>query len=182
MSRIGKQPIDIPSGVEVKVQGQKVFVQGPQGKLAKEFPAGIVVQVVEQQVVVSVANEEKKLQAFWGLTRSLVANMVEGVTKGYTKTLDIVGVGYRAAKQGNKLVLTVGYSHPVEIEAGEGLEIEVPTPNKIVVKGIDKCKVGQLAANIRFVRRPEPYKGKGIRYSDEVVHIKPGKTGIKSGE
>ncbi|HHY06182.1 MAG TPA: 50S ribosomal protein L6 [Clostridia bacterium] len=182
MSRIGKQPIDVPEGVEVKVQGTKISVQGPKGKLEKEFPEGIIVTVEKGQIVVACPNEEKKYQAFWGMSRSLIANMVEGVTKGFEKSLDITGVGYRAAKQGNKLVLTVGYSHPVEIEPGEGLEIEVPAPNKIVVKGIDKDKVGQLAANIRFVRSPEPYKGKGIRYSDEVVHIKPGKTGLKAAD
>ena len=182
MSRIGKQPIDVPEGVEVKVQGTKISVQGPKGKLEKEFPEGIIVTVEKGQIVVACPNEEKKYQAFWGMSRSLIANMVDGVTKGFEKSLDITGVGYRAAKQGNKLVLTVGYSHPVEIEPGEGLEIEVPAPNKIVVKGIDKDKVGQLAANIRFVRSPEPYKGKGIRYSDEVVHIKPGKTGLKAAD
>lgn len=182
MSRIGKQPIDIPTGVEVKVNGNHISVQGSKGKLEKEFSEGIKVAVEKGQIIVTCPSEGKKYQALYGMTRSIIANMVEGVAKGFEKSLDIAGVGYRAAKQGKKLVLTVGYSHPVEIEPEAGLEIEVPAPNKIVIKGIDKEKVGQLAANIRFVRTPDPYKGKGIRYSDEVIHLKPGKTGIKAAE
>ncbi|HHX96965.1 MAG TPA: 50S ribosomal protein L6 [Clostridia bacterium] len=182
MSRIGKQPIKIPQGVKVDVKDQKVTVQGPLGKIAREFAEGIDIQLVEDEIIVACTSPEKRMQALWGLTRSLIDNMVEGVTKGFSKSLNVVGVGYRAVKQGSKLVLTVGYSHPVEIEPGPGLEIEVPAPNKIIVKGIDKEKVGQLAANIRFVRTPDPYKGKGIRYSDEVIHLKPGKTGIKAAE
>lgn len=179
MSRVGKQPIIIPAGVEVKIEGNHISVRGPKGLLEKEFHEDINVSINEGQIVVTRPSENKNHQALHGLTRSIIANMVEGVTKGFEKPLDIVGVGYRAAKQGKKLVLTVGYSHPVEIEPEAGLEIEVPAPNKVVVKGIDKEKVGQLAANIRFVRSPEPYKGKGIKYSDEVVRIKAGKTGSK---
>ncbi|MGI6588225.1 MAG: 50S ribosomal protein L6 [Peptococcia bacterium] len=182
MSRIGKQPIDIPTGVEVKVNGNHISVQGSKGKLEKEFSEGIKVAVEKGQIIVTCPSEGKKYQALYGMTRSIIANMVEGVAKGFEKSLDIAGVGYRAAKQGKKLVLTVGYSHPVEIEPEAGLEIEVPAPNKIVIKGIDKEKVGQLAANIRFVRSPEPYKGKGIKYSDEVVRIKAGKTGTKAAQ
>lgn len=180
MSRIGKQPIDIPAGVEVKINENHISVKGPKGLLEREFNQEIGVTVEEGQIVVTRPSDHKNHVALHGLTRSLLANMVEGVTKGYEKSLDIVGVGYRAAKQGNKLVLTVGYSHPVEIEPTAGLEIEVPTPNKVIIKGIDKERVGQLAANIRFVRSPEPYKGKGIRYSDEIVHLKAGKAGSKT--
>ncbi|MDD2211946.1 MAG: 50S ribosomal protein L6 [Clostridia bacterium] len=179
MSRVGKQPIVIPAGVEVKIKGTHISVQGPKGLLEKEFHEEMKVVVEEGQLVVIRPSDNKNHQALHGMTRSILANMVKGVTDGFEKSLDIAGVGYRAAKQGKKLVLTVGYSHPVEIEPEAGLEIEVPAPNKIVVKGIDKEKVGQLAANIRFVRSPEPYKGKGIKYSEEVVRIKAGKTGSK---
>lgn len=180
MSRVGKQPIVIPAGVEVKIMDNLISVKGPKGLLEREFHQDINVAVEEGQIVVTRPSENKIHVALHGLTRSLLANMVEGVTKGFEKSLDIVGVGYRAAKQGNKLILTVGYSHPVEFEPTAGLEIEVPAPNKIIIKGIDKEKVGQLAANIRFVRSPEPYKGKGIRYSDEIIHLKAGKAGSKA--
>ncbi len=179
MSRIGKQPIAIPAGVEVKVNGTHISVKGPKGLLERDFHQDMKVVVEDGQIVVTRPSDNKNHRALHGLTRSLVASMVQGVTNGFEKSLDLVGVGYRAAKQGNKLVLTVGYSHPVEIEPEKGLEIEVPTPNKILVKGVDKEKVGQLAANIRFVRSPEPYKGKGIKYSDEVIRMKVGKAGSK---
>jgi len=180
MSRVGKQPIVIPAGVEVKITGTHISVKGPKGLLERDFHQDISVVVEEGHIVVTRPSDSKNHMALHGLTRTLLANMVEGVTKGFEKSLDIVGVGYRATKQGKKLVLTVGYSHPVEMEPEVGLEIDVPTPNKVIVKGIDKEKVGQLAANIRFVRRPEPYKGKGIRYSDEIVHLKAGKAGSKA--
>lgn len=179
MSRIGKQPIVIPAGVEVKIKGTHIFVKGPKGLLERDFHQDMKVVIEDGQIVVTRPSDNKNHRALHGLTRSLVANMVQGVTNGFEKSLDLVGVGYRAAKQGNKLVLTVGYSHPVEIEPEKGLEIDVPTPNKILVKGTDKEKVGQLAANIRFVRTPEPYKGKGIKYSDEVIRMKVGKAGSK---
>lgn len=179
MSRIGKLPVTIPTGVEVKINGNHISVKGPKGFLERDFHEDISVVIDNGQIVVTRSSDNKNHRALHGLTRTLIANMVKGVTDGYQKTLDLVGVGYRAAKQGKKLVLTVGYSHPVEIEPANGLEIEVPAPNKIVVNGIDKEKVGQLAANIRFVRSPEPYKGKGIKYSDEVIRLKAGKAGSK---
>lgn len=181
MSRIGKKPIPVPAGVEFKVDGNTASVSGPKGQLVQEIPAGIKVVLENGTVIVERPNDEKKFRALHGLTRSLVANMVEGVSNGYAKALEINGVGYRAAKQGNKLVLTVGYSHPVEIEPFSGIEFEVPTPNKVIVKGIDKQKVGQMAAIIRGVREPEPYKGKGIRYENEYVRRKAGKAG-KAGK
>ncbi len=179
MSRIGKMPIPIPAGVEVKIDGLNINVKGPKGELSREVHKDMIVKLEDGNLVVTRPSEEKEHRALHGLTRALLANMVDGVTKGYEKSLELVGVGYRAAKQGNKLVLTVGYSHPVEIDPGKDLSIEVPAPNKVVVKGIDKEKVGMLAANIRAVREPEPYKGKGIKYEDEVVRRKVGKTGAK---
>jgi len=169
----------IPAGVEVKVEGNVVEVKGPKGRLVKEMPQEINISVEDNKVVVTRSSDEKKHRALHGLTRALIQNMVIGVTEGFQKSLELVGVGYRAAKQGKKLVLTVGYSHPVEIEPEEGLEIEVPAPNKIVVSGIDKEKVGALAARIRSVRKPDPYKGKGIRYEGEVIKLKAGKAGVK---
>lgn len=179
MSRVGRLPVMIPAGVEVKVEGNVVEVKGPKGRLVKEMPQEINISVEDNKVVVTRSSDEKKHRALHGLTRALIQNMVIGVTEGFQKSLELVGVGYRAAKQGKKLVLTVGYSHPVEIEPEEGLEIEVPAPNKIVVSGIDKEKVGALAARIRSVREPEPYKGKGIRYEGEVIKLKAGKAGVK---
>lgn len=179
MSRIGKLPVPIPAGVEVKLNENEISVKGPKGTLNRCLHEDIIVNVEEGQILVTRPSDEKKHRALHGLTRALIANMVDGVTKGFEKSLDLVGVGYRAAKQGNKLVLTVGYSHPVEFEPESGLEFEVPAPNKIIVKGIDKEKVGMLAANIRAVREPEPYKGKGIKYSTEVIRRKVGKAGGK---
>ncbi len=182
MSRIGKMPIVIPSGVEVKVDGNVVKVKGPKGQLEQEIPEEIrVVQEEENVVKIERPNDDKYFKSLHGLVRTLVANMVEGVTNGFSKTLEIHGVGYRAAKQGNKLVLNVGYSQPVEFEPLAGVEIETPAPNKIVVRGIDKQKVGQMAAMIRAVRKPEPYKGKGIRYENEYIRRKAGKAG-KTGK
>ena len=176
MSRIGKMPIDIPQGVEVTITGDKVTVKGPKGELSRSFPGEIGIQVLDNQVLVT-RPENKRFKAFHGLTRTLVANMVEGVTKGFQKNLEIVGVGYRAALQGNKLVLQLGYSHPVEFIPPKGIEVEVPSPTKISIKGIDKEQVGALAADIRAQRVPEPYKGKGVRYEGEYVRRKVGKAG-----
>ena len=177
MSRIGKLPVEIPAGVEVKLSGNTLTVKGPKGELVRELHPEMNIEVQDTAVVVTRPSDKKEHRSLHGLTRTLIANMVEGVTKGYQRNLEIVGVGYRAAKQGNKLVLTVGYSHPVEITPEDGLEIEVPAPTKIQVKGIDKEKVGQLAANIRKVRPPEPYLGKGIRYEGERIIRKAGKAG-----
>jgi len=177
MSRIGKNPIAIPQGVEVKVEDHLVTVKGPKGTLSQEFLKDVNIAVEEGKVVVTLANENAG--NVHGLTRTLIANMVTGVTEGFEKSLEINGVGYRAQKQGNKLVLTLGYSHPVEVEAPEGITIDVPSQNSIVVKGIDKQLVGQVAANIREYRLPEPYKGKGIKYVGEHIRRKEGKAGGK---
>jgi len=177
MSRVGLKPIVLPASVELKVEGNTVSVKGPKGQLQQEIPEGIRLVQEANTIKVERPNEEKYYKALHGLTRSLVANMVEGVTKGFSKTLEINGVGYRAAKQGKKLVLTIGYSHPVEFEEPPGIEFEVPGPNRVVVKGIDKQQVGQIAAEIRSTRKPEPYKGKGIKYENEVIRRKAGKAG-----
>lgn len=179
MSRIGRLPIDIPAGVEVKIEeGNKVTVKGPKGTLEKCLPVEMTIKVEDNQVVVTRPNDLKKMKSLHGLTRTLIQNMVIGVSQGYEKTLEVNGVGYRAAKQGKKLVLNLGYSHPVEMEDPEGLESKVDG-NKIIVSGIDKERVGQYAAEIRDKRKPEPYKGKGIRYEGEVVRRKAGKAGAK---
>lgn len=180
MSRIGKMPITIPQGVDVKLEDNKLTVKGPKGQLIKEFHRDMIIKVQDQEIVVERPSDNKLHRSLHGLTRTLVNNMVEGVTKGFEKGLELVGVGYRAAKSGKKLVLTVGYSHPVEMEPFEGLDIEVPQPTKIIVKGIDKEKVGAFAANVRSVREPEPYKGKGIKYENEHIRRKVGKTGGKA--
>ena len=177
MARIGRAPIQVPAGVEVKINGNVIEVKGPKGQLSREFHPEMNVELADGSIVVTRPSDEKQHRSLHGLTRTLIANMVKGVTEGFTRNLEIVGVGYRAAKQGSKLVLTVGYSHPVEIDPAPGIEIEVPTPTKISVKGIDKELVGQTAANIRDVRRPEPYLGKGIRYEGERVRRKAGKAG-----
>ena len=180
MSRIGRLPIDIPAGVEVKIEeGNKVTVKGLKGTLEKCLPVEMTIKQEDNQVVVTRPNDLKKMKSLHGLTRTLVANMVTGVTKGYEKVLEINGVGYRAQKQGKKLILSLGYSHPVEMEDPEGLESVLDGQNKITIKGIDKQKVGQYAAEIREKRKPEPYKGKGIKYADEVIRRKVGKTGKK---
>ncbi|APC09643.1 50S ribosomal protein L6 [Neomoorella thermoacetica] len=182
MSRIGKKPVKIPAGVEVNIEGNTVTVKGPKGKLTRQFPAEITISQEGEELQVSRPSDAKPHRALHGLSRALLQNMVDGVTRGFEKGLELVGVGYRAAKQGNKLVLSVGYSHPVEMVPGEGLEIEVPAPNKVIVKGIDKEAVGALAAKIRDVRPPEPYKGKGIKYEGEYIRRKVGKTGAKGGK
>ncbi|MFP5115711.1 50S ribosomal protein L6 [Bacillaceae bacterium C204] len=177
MSRVGKKPIVIPAGVTVTLNNNTVTVKGPKGELTRTFHSDITITVEENLVTITRPSDAKEHRALHGTTRAVLANMVEGVSTGFTRGLELIGVGYRAQKQGNKLVLNVGYSHPVEIEAEEGLEIEVPANTKIVIKGTDKERVGALAANIRGVRPPEPYKGKGIRYEGEFVRRKEGKTG-----
>ncbi|WP_423800336.1 50S ribosomal protein L6 [Neobacillus sp. SAB-20_R2A] len=177
MSRVGKKPIEIPAGVTVAVNNNTVTVKGPKGELSRSFNPDITINVEENVVTISRPSDVKEHRALHGTTRAVLANMVEGVSKGFEKRLELIGVGYRAQKQGTKLVLNVGYSHPVEIEPETGLEIEVPANTKITVRGTDKERVGALAANIRQVRPPEPYKGKGIRYEGEFVRRKEGKTG-----
>lgn len=177
MSRIGRLPIPIPLGVEVTVEGHTVRVKGPKGELSRTLHSDIGVTVADGRVEVSRPSDQKPHKALHGLSRTLVANMVEGVTRGFSKGLEIAGVGYRAVRQGNKLVLTVGFSHPVEVQMEPGIEIEVPAPTRIIVRGIDKERVGQTAAQIRGVRPPEPYLGKGIRYEGEKVRRKAGKAG-----
>lgn len=176
MSRVGKKPVEIPSGVTVTLNGNTVTVKGPKGELTRAFHPDIDIKVEDQVITVSRPSDDKEHRALHGTTRSLLANMVEGVSKGFEKSLELIGVGYRASKSGKKLVLNVGYSHPVEIEPENGIEIDVPSQTKIVVKGADKERVGAVAANIRAVRPPEPYKGKGIRYEGEYVRRKEGKT------
>jgi large subunit ribosomal protein L6 len=177
MSRIGKNPITLPSGVDVTIDGSTVAVKGPKGALSLEAPADITVTRDGDQIVVTRPDDERRHRALHGLTRSLVSNMVVGVSEGFSRDLEIVGVGYRAAAQGpDKIELQVGFSHPVPVTAPEGITFEVPAPNRITVKGIDKQLVGQVAADIRKVRKPEPYKGKGIRYAGERVVRKAGKS------
>ena len=176
MSRIGKAPIAVPGGVEVALEGRTVRVKGPQGTLERELPGEISVRQEEGTLLVERPNDERQNRALHGLTRSLVNNMVVGVTSGFSKELEIVGVGYRAASQGPTAIeLALGFSHPVNVNAPAGITFEVPSPTRIVVRGIDKELVGQVAANIRKIRKPEPYKGKGIRYAGEVVQRKAGK-------
>jgi large subunit ribosomal protein L6 len=177
MSRVGKKPIEIPAGVTVTLDNNHVTVKGPKGELSRTFHADIEIKVEDNVINISRPSDAKEHRALHGTTRAVLANMVEGVSKGFERTLELVGVGYRASKQGTKLVLSVGYSHPVEIEPETGIEVEVPANTKIIVKGTDKERVGALAANIRDVRPPEPYKGKGIRYEGEFVRRKEGKTG-----
>lgn len=179
MSRVGKMPVVIPAGVEVKMNGRELTVKGPKGTLTQVFHPDMIIEKEENQIVIKRPSELKKHKALHGLTRSLINNMIIGVTQGYEKKLEINGVGYRAQKQGKKLNLTLGLSHPVEIEEPQGITIEVPAPNQIIVKGIDKQLVGEVAAKIRSKRPPEPYKGKGIKYADEVIIRKEGKTGAK---
>lgn len=178
MSRIGKKPVELPAGVQVSVSDANIVtVKGPLGQLEQQMPRDIQISIEDNQALVTRPSDEKHHCALHGLTRSLLANMVEGVTKGYVRNLELVGVGYRAALQGKDLSLTVGYSHPVVIKAPQGIEFEVPAPNKISVKGIDKQAVGQIAAEIRAVRKPEPYLGKGIKYEGEQIRRKVGKAG-----
>jgi len=180
MSRIGRKPIDVPSGVDVKLVENKITVKGPKGTLERELHPEINVAIEGNIIEVTRPSDQKKHRALHGLTRALVNNMVEGVTKGFEKKLELVGVGYRATMQGTKLVLNVGYSHPVEMVPDAGLSVEVgPKQNLIIINGYDKEVVGQFAAKVRAVREPEPYKGKGIKYSDEKIRRKAGKAGGK---
>lgn len=178
MSRIGNAPIDLPEGVDAKVDGSQVAVTGPKGDLDLTMDPRMSASVDDGVLTVARSDEERTTRALHGLTRALLNNMVIGVTQGYRKELRAVGVGYRAALQGKKLELQVGFSHPVHVEAPDGISFEVPEPTKIIVTGIDKQLVGQVAANVRAVRPPEPYKGKGIRYRDEYVRRKAGKAGV----
>ena len=179
MSRIGNKPIAIPAGVTVQVDGSTVTVKGAKGELTRTVHSNMSVEVDGATVHVKRPDDTKLNKSLHGLTRTLVANMVTGVSEGYKKELEINGVGYRAAKEGSKLILTIGYSHPVEVPEIEGITIDVPAQNKIVIHGCDKQKVGQFAAEVREKRPPEPYKGKGIKYADEVIRRKVGKTGAK---
>ena len=180
MSRIGKMPVAIPAGVEVTLgKDNLVTVKGPKGTLTQQMHPAMTLKQEGAEILVSRPNDEKENRALHGLTRALLHNMVVGVTEGFKKNLEINGVGYRAAKEGNKLVLTIGYSHTVEMPEIDGITIEVPQPNQIVISGCDKQKVGQFAAEVREKRPPEPYKGKGIKYVDEVIRRKVGKTGAK---
>jgi len=180
MSRIGKQPITIPAGVDVKIgENNEITVKGPKGTLVQTMSSDMIIKIDGSTVVVERPSDVKEHRALHGLTRTLVANMIIGVSEGYTKNLEINGVGYRAAKQGNKLVMNLGYSHQVEMEEPDGIKIDVPQPNQIIISGYDKQKVGQFAAQVREKRPPEPYKGKGIKYVEEVIRRKEGKTGAK---
>lgn len=179
MSRIGRMPINVPAGVEVKLEGNTVSVKGPKGALSREFSPEISIELQDGMLLVTRPSDDPNHRALHGLTRALLSNMVTGVTAGFEKKLELVGVGYRAAKSGNNLVLTVGYSHPVEMNPGSEIQVDVPAPNRITIAGIDKEKVGAFAANVRNVRPPEPYKGKGIKYADEVIKRKAGKAGAK---
>ena len=180
MSRIGRMPISIPAGVDVKIEeGNLVTVKGPKGALTQQLHPAMTIRQEGAELLVTRPNDAKENRALHGLTRTLIHNMVVGVTDGYKKELDVNGVGYRVAKEGNKLVMNLGYSHQVTMEENEDITIEVPGPNKIIIHGCDKQKVGQFAAEVREKRPPEPYKGKGIKYTDEVIRRKAGKTGAK---
>lgn len=179
MSRIGKKILEIPQGVTLTNNSNVITVKGPKGELTREFHPEMTIKIEDNVLTVERPSDNKEHRSLHGTTRALLGNMVEGVTKGYERGLELIGVGYRANKTGNKLVLSVGYSHPVEIQPEEGIEIEVPSNTKIIVRGIDKERVGAVASNIRAVRPPEPYKGKGIRYEGEFVRRKEGKTAKK---
>jgi large subunit ribosomal protein L6 len=181
MSRIGKQPVAVLKGVEVKIADGRVRVKGPKGQLEEAIAPHCAIDVTGEQVVVKRDSDEKRARAMHGLMRALVANMVKGVTEGFSKSLDIQGVGYRAEVSGKKLTLTIGYSHPVVVQIPAGLEVVAESQTRLVVRGASKQQVGQFAAELREIRVPEPYKGKGIRYLDEVVRRKVGKTGVSSG-
>ena len=175
MSRIGKKPITIPAGVEVKINGSEVTVKGPKGELKNTFNSDMAIAMEGSEIIVTRPSDNKNHRSLHGLTRTLIANMVEGVSKGYSKELEVNGVGYRVQKQGNNLVMNLGFSHQVIMPEIAGISIEVPAPNKIIISGADKQKVGQFAAEVREKRPPEPYKGKGIKYVDEYIRRKEGK-------
>lgn len=177
MSRIGKMPIAIPAGVDVKIDGSTVTAKGPKGTLTRTVHGNMNVEIVGNEIIVTRPNDNKENRSLHGLTRSLIANMVTGVNENFKKELEVNGVGYRAAKEGKNLVLTIGYSHQVVMSEIDGITIEVPTPNKIIISGPDKQKVGHFAAVVREKRPPEPYKGKGIKYVDEFIRRKEGKAG-----
>jgi large subunit ribosomal protein L6 len=179
MSRIGKAPISVPSGVDVTISGRNVTVKGPKGTLSRDIPGDIIVRKEEDTIVVERPNDERQNRSLHGLSRTLVSNMVIGVTDGFAKELEIVGVGYRAEASGSDLRLALGFSHPVMVPAPAGISFEIPVQTRVIVKGIDKELVGQVAANIRAIRKPEPYKGKGVRYLGEHIVRKAGKTGKK---
>ena len=179
MSRIGNKPITVPDGVEVKIEDQKVTVKGPKGTLEKEFHKDMKITLENNVITVARPNDDKEYRSLHGLTRTLISNMIHGVKEEFTRKLEVNGVGYRAQKQGKKLVLTLGYSHPVEMEEPEGITFDVPNPNEIIVRGIDKEVVGQTAAVIRTKRPPEVYRGKGIKYAEETIRRKEGKAGKK---
>ena len=181
MSRIGLAPIPVPDGVSISIVGDRITVNGPRGELQRTLPEGITVEQVDGELRVTRSGDENEMKALHGLARSLVFNMVQGVTQGYEKALEIQGVGYRAQKKGADLEVVVGYSHPVTKSAPKGIEFEVPTPTRIVVKGIDKELVGQIAAEVRSIRKPEPYKAKGIRYEGEHIRRKAGKAAKAAG-
>ena len=177
MSRIGKMPIAIPSGVEVKIEGQLVSVKGPKGSLTHNVPAPITVVVEDNSILVTRPDDERNSRSLHGLTRTLIANTIEGVTKGFSKALEIVGTGYRVTAKGSSIEFALGYSHPILVEPPSGISFQVEGNNKVTVVGIDKQAVGEVAANLRKLRKPEPYKGKGVRYAGEVVRRKAGKAG-----
>ena len=179
MSRIGRLPVNVPAGVDIAIDGSFVTVKGPKGTLTHAVAQPIVVAKEDGQLVVSRPNDERASRSLHGLTRTLIANMVQGVTEGYQKTLEISGTGYRVAAQGNSLEFALGYSHPIKVEAPEGITFTVETPTRLHVAGIDKQKVGEVAANLRKLRKPDPYKAKGVRYADEVIRRKAGKAGKK---
>jgi len=176
MSRIGLRPIEIPEGVEVKLEGNAIHVKGPKGELTRTVHERMKINIDDRVITVERPDDDKESRSLHGTTRSLISNMVEGVSKGFQKELEVIGVGFRAQMQGNKLVVNAGYSHPVEVEQEDNIEFDVPKNTEIIVKGIDKEQVGAVAANIRAIRTPEPYKGKGIRYKGEYVRRKEGKT------
>jgi large subunit ribosomal protein L6 len=179
VSRIGKKPVVLPAGVEAKLEGNVLTVKGPKGTLTRQLHPDMIVEINDREITVSRPSDEKLHRALHGTTRSVINNMVEGVSKGFERSLELVGVGYRAAKSGNKLTMSLGFSHPVEVIPEPGIEFDVPAQNKVIVKGIDKELVGSVAAKIRAIRPPEPYKGKGIKYENERIIRKVGKTGKK---
>jgi len=181
MSRIGKLPIEIITGVKATIAGRTITIEGPKGKLVYEFRPEIKVEILENQIVCTIAKDSKEASAYWGLTRALINNMINGVVNGYSKKMELVGVGYRVKQMGTGVSLSVGYSHPVEVIAPEGIEIKVVDNTNMTISGIDKQLVGLTAAKLRKIRKPEPYKGKGIKYLEEVIRRKAGKTG-KTGK